>query len=71
MPRKSTDDPPKQRPAPKSSLQLKRERICRNLAKNEERVRIFREKLFSQTIIYDASQNQNVATPHPPTTDDL
>jgi hypothetical protein len=38
-------------PKAKSSLQLKRERIKRNLEQNEERARNFREKLISQNNI--------------------
>jgi hypothetical protein len=42
-------------PKAKSSLQLKRERIKRNLEQNEERARNFREKLRQLS-------NQNLST---------
>lgn len=48
--------PPKK---PKSSLQLKRERIAKNLKIVEEKARIFREKLNSQNSIYNAPQIEN------------
>lgn len=46
----------------KSSLQLKRERIIRNLAKNEEKARLFREKLISQESIYNGTQTESTET---------
>lgn len=46
----------------KSSLQLKRERIIRNLAKNEEKARLFREKLISQENIYNGTQTKSTET---------
>ena len=51
----------------KSSLQLKRERIERNLKIVEEKARLFREKLNSQNSIYNAPQieNNEPATNHP------
>lgn len=49
----------KQPKKPKSSLQLKRERIAKNLAIVEEKARLFREKLNSQQNIYDAPQIKN------------
>lgn len=56
---------------PKSSLQLKRERIKRNLEQNEERARNFREKLAKQILsteyIENAPQTQNSS--HPDGTD--
>ena len=42
----------------KSSLQLKRERIAKNLAKIEERARIFREKLLKENNIADAPKSE-------------
>lgn len=53
--------PPSKKPPkkPKSSLQLKRERIVKNLANIEERARIFREILNSQNSIYNAPQIEN------------
>lgn len=42
---------------PKSSLQLKRERIKRNLEQNEERARNFREKLAKQILSTEYIEN--------------
>jgi hypothetical protein len=52
-------------PKAKSSLQLKRERIKRNLEQNEERARNFREKLISQNNIQkeNATKTQNSIDP--------
>jgi hypothetical protein len=59
----------KQTKKPKSTLQLKRERIARNLAKIEERARLFREKLISEGYIQpdeNAPQIQDPDTPRDP-----
>jgi hypothetical protein len=67
--------PPKK---PKSARDLKIERITKNLAKIEERARIFREKLISQNniqitpLLEDATQSQDSPTrdnERPTTTD--
>jgi hypothetical protein len=44
-------------PKAKSSLQLKRERIKRNLEQNEERARNFREKLAKQILSTEYIEN--------------
>jgi hypothetical protein len=56
-----TDQPlqPKVPKKPKSSLQLKRERIEKALRIVDEKARIFREKLNSKENIYDAPKIEN------------
>ena len=53
-----TDPPPAKKlpKKPKSSLQLKRERIAKNLKIIDEKARLFREKLNSQQNIYNAQK---------------
>lgn len=44
---------------PKSSLQLKRERIAKNLKQIEEKARLFREKLNSEYNINNGTQTKS------------
>ena len=57
-------DASKQKKKPKSSLQLKRERIVKNLAIVEEKARLFREKINSMQNIYIPPENES-ATNNP------
>ena len=54
-------------PKAKSSLQLKRERIKRNLEQNDQRAKAFREKLAEQNLsteyIENATQTKDSAHP--------
>jgi hypothetical protein len=59
----------KQTKKPKSALQLKRERICRNLARIEDRARLFRQKLIAEGYIQpdeNAPKTEDSSAPRDP-----